>query len=78
MTGHWSNASDEIFDHFTAGQAGTDYCGGSPAPVVPGDAPYPDKTISFWPLNETDGTNGYADIPGGNNGFGKRDCSRPP
>jgi hypothetical protein len=63
-----SNINDEIFDHFTAGQAGTDYCGGSPAPDVPGDAPYPDKTISFWPLNETDGTNGYADIPGGNNG----------
>jgi hypothetical protein len=60
----------EIAQHYTEGLKGNDYCGGSAAPIVPGDAPYPDDTISFWPLEEDSGSKGFIDVFGDNDGTG--------
>ena len=54
-----------------AGAANEDYCGGSDAPT-PSFAPYPDDTISFWPLDETAGPS-YVDLFGDNDGTGNLD-----
>ena len=61
--------ANEIAQHYTAGLAGNDYCGGSAAPT-PGDAPFPNDTISLWPLDEAAGSTTYVDIFGDNDGSG--------
>ena len=48
----------EVSSHVTSG---VDYCAGSAAPS---DAPYPDDTISLWPLDEAGGST-YVDAFGG-------------
>ena len=57
----------EVQANNTAGVAGNDYCEGSAAPAVRVDAPFPDDTISLWPLDETSGST-YDDAFGDNDG----------
>ncbi len=53
--------------------AGTDYCGGSAAPTDEAIfAPYPDNTISLWPLDEAGGST-YVDAFDDNDGTGAVD-----
>ncbi|MBC2709783.1 MAG: LamG domain-containing protein [Desulfosarcina sp.] len=59
----------EIVAHRDAGALGDDYCGGSAAP---GDAPFPDDTISLWQLEEAGGST-YMDGFGDNDGTGNAD-----
>ena len=63
---------NEIGAHYTAGQAGNDYCGGSDAPAIPEDAPFPDDMISLWSLDEAVGST-YLDKFGDNHGNGNAD-----
>ena len=58
----------EITAHYND-RDGVDYCGTSDAPS---DAPYPDDTISLWPLDEGIGSTDYIDPFGENDGVGNQ------
>ena len=59
----------EILAHFNAGDARTDLCGGSAAPTNSElYAPYPDDTISLWPLDEGAGSTLFVDVFDDNDG----------
>jgi hypothetical protein len=62
MTGHWSNASDEIFDHFTTGQAGEPVTSLRPNPVA--NAGIPQEVTEGDPVELIGtGTPGYTAAP---------------
>ena len=60
----------EIQSQYTAGLAGTDYCGG----ITYSYAPYPDDTVALWHLDEAGGST-YVDHIGDHDGTGSADPS---